>query len=202
MSTYPKSRVARVVLAAMLFASVTLALSTAPSSAASTVAPIPCSTPGNVPGYTETGGATPYSITPSKAGSGDGEFSGHGPFFYGSATLQATASTLRILLYMYAEESQADWTQVIGSKTYTIYTAPPGCKINTSTLPANFDATAGLDRGGSQPLTDVGENPLSFVARYAFFTNRSGADVGYTSMKVYIKHIKVDLSQTPPVIAP
>jgi hypothetical protein len=153
---------------------------------------------------------------------GDPEFSGHGPAVTVSAKRilwSSSTDSLSVIVRMRAEETRSDWTKADGTQlSYTLYTAPPGCHIDASSLPyEGFDANGYLDRsiypnpcrlragdtgtaaqGMTNPCSPGPDEPMpvnpSFVAGYQVYDDRTGPDVqGYTSVRVIFRPFWVRL---------
>ena len=127
--------------------------------------------------------------------SGDGDFAGHGPAITVSAKrnlIDASRDSLTVVVTMKAEETQSDWTTARGTQSnFTLYTAPPGCQIESvSFISGSFDSSGYLARASyanpySLPAGDTSSVNKSFVLGYTVWDDRTGADVnGYTSVQV------------------
>jgi hypothetical protein len=133
--------------------------------------------------------------------SGDGDFAGHGPAITVSAKrklIEGSRDSLTVVVTMKAEETQSDWTTARGTQpTFTLYTAPPGCRISGTTTGGTFDSNGYLARAFyanpySLPAGDTDTTNKSFVLSYTVWDDRTGADVnGYTSVQVKTKPFNV-----------
>jgi hypothetical protein len=112
--------------------------------------------------------------------------------------VSTTRDYLIAIVKMRAEETQSDWSKAEGTQqTYTLYTAQPGCFIDTRQLAYGFDSNGYLAKGSyanqySLPAGDTDNLNGTFVAGYTVWDDRVGLDVGdYTSVQVKFKPFTV-----------
>jgi len=110
---------------------------------------------------------------------GDREFNGHGPDVTVNARLLAFSQSIDVSLFMNAVETRSDWTTASGSRSYRIYTAPPGMCIQSVNI-GTFDS---LQYRDTDHAVDVfsGQDPFSFVGRYEAVGDTSGDDAGVST---------------------
>lgn len=146
----------------------------------------------------------PITYTPP-AVRGDHEFDGNGPDIDASVTLsvQGSGAENRVVatIYMDARETKSDWTEAQGSKTVTLYTAPPGMKIEkivggpVSTYHYR-DTNHTIDRFGG----GAGE-PVSQWEFMGDGTTSQDAG-GDTHVTVHLNPLRVVLTETTNCVSP
>lgn len=124
-------------------------------------------------------------LCPFNRVAGDGDFGGHGPHVTGDVTLRITSDGRRVeaVINFNARETQSDWSEVRGSWTRTVYTAPATMRISAITSPTRstinqvlagggrFEPTEGCD-GGEHRITPGGP-----VARMVVVGDTGGGDI-------------------------
>lgn len=142
-------------------------------------------------------------LCPPRAGSGDREFSGHGPKVQATANVSMVGLTkIRLTLTLHAIETKSDWTEARGSWTYDVYTVPSGYKItrivSSAVSEANYtDSNHSLDR----PAVTRG----TLVNRFEIMGDTGGNDVGNCTtddvyMNVYFNTMQVEIQKLETVI--
>lgn len=145
---------------------------------------------------------TPSSFTrlcPTKIGSGDREFAGHGPDVTARASLELRNSNKEVwvILYLHVKETVGDWTEAEGSWPQHLWTAPSGWLIvsiesDQSSNASYRDTDHELDRPGVQGG--------SLVQRFEIMGDTGGDDVGNCTsddvyMNVYFNMIRVKIRE-------
>ncbi len=140
---------------------------------------------------TETYSRNTYlSFTPPHT-RGDKEYHGNGPEVWAKARWINEGNSVKVRLWMKAQETKKDWTTAEGTRIETFYTAPPGYRIekiigDEESSAHYVDTDHNEDRHGGGPGGPVKE--------FVFRGDRKGDDAGsYTGVDVYFNPLVMKL---------
>jgi hypothetical protein len=140
----------------------------------------------------------PLTVTPTKVGTGDKEFSGHGPEVWTAVNLSVTGNNVvSANVSMHVKETQSDWTEGRVTLIHPVFTIEPGWKIDHIITPASaadhFTASGtNIIKRGPGPPVEVEE----------IQGDNSGDDIGRTNMTVKFTAIDVWEVQTGDCLSP
>lgn len=133
--------------------------------------------------------------------SGDREFDGHGPHILVKVNLTKSDYEIDCTVYMYAQETQSNWSTAYGSQTTPIYNAPSGYYIqDILNIPISdsyeFTYTVGSDGHEHDPVI-VPRGASGLVKDYTIWGDGpNGNDIGtWTSVQVELNDIPIVLAQ-------
>lgn len=135
---------------------------------------------------------------------GDTEFDGNGPavdlkaFLAGGDFIPGGARSLIARVYMFAKETEDDWTTAEGSSEWkTVYTAPAGFRI-LSILSATYSEVSYVDTNHYEDALMMSPGDLVF-GFYAYGDSASGHDAGQaTRVNVQFNQAKIMVIEDDP----
>jgi hypothetical protein len=127
---------------------------------------------------------------------GDCEFRGNGPFVELKARLYLESSVIMCYIYMYAIETESNYSEAEGSWDELIYIAPTGWEIDYIGADPDSCETEYIDSNNSYDWTAC----PGTVFRFASLGDTDGCDIGNTTMDdthvyVYIDTLFVELKK-------
>lgn len=132
-------------------------------------------------------------FAPPHAGSGNNDFSGHGPLLSFGLNLAAEGNELVAYINIDAIETQSDWTRVAGTQRQVLYTAPSPITLVPTQQPQSFtwqytDTNHNPDGWGfPEPTVD----PKRLVKFLSCVGDTSGDDVWKTGCYVDLHPITI-----------
>jgi hypothetical protein len=147
---------------------------------------------------TKTDKFTPAAITfipPFVTKNGDQDFHGNGPIVTVKVLPTASASQVNMIVTMDAKETVSDFTEASGTKTFTVYTPPPGWSIliqSVKPLSSQFTYTHSNDNKVDE--LHPGEGPVEHFELSGF---EGGQAAGVTTeVNVFFNEVTLQLTQT------
>jgi hypothetical protein len=140
----------------------------------------------------------PMTITPTKVGSGDGEFSGNGPEVWTGVNLMVTSgNTISAFISMRVRETKSDWTEGRATLTKSVFTIEPGWRIDHIITP-----TSAADHFTASGKNIIKRGPGPPVQVEEIQGDNDGSDIGRTNMTVKFTAIDVWEVQTGECLSP
>jgi hypothetical protein len=125
---------------------------------------------------------------------GDGEFGGNGPRISINGALTTTPGAVNLQLSMHAKETKSDWTEVNGSQSFTVFSAPTGFAIEKVS-----SATTGGFRETTRQNWDPEDRELGsggLFKHLKIIGDTDGSDAGKTRVRASLNTIEVVVRET------
>lgn len=134
------------------------------------------------------------TFVPPKVGSGDAEFSGHGPAVSARVSLLVDPGSITAHVEMQARETKSDWSTASGEMNQVMATADPGWRFERIVGPTETSISY-VDSDVTSDEFDKG--PGSPVAHFSFVGDTGGSEAGTrTQVVVTFNRVRVETVET------